>query len=109
VDYRNHPMIRPGVILAFGLMDGRCPVGVVLRTNKTRIEIGLLFGSFGEFASDPPYLIRWDEIGDITWAYRTEDPMQRAMEIYGRKVYDTEPLIAFQKQWVEEKGCNRFF
>jgi hypothetical protein len=85
--------LRPGDVLAAGLDDGRCPVGIVTAVNDDMFRLDLYSWRLGTFTAGT-MIVRHDQVGEFSPL-----AVQR-----GDGVFDMDPLAAFQAAW---KDANR--
>ncbi|WP_328344656.1 hypothetical protein [Micromonospora sp. NBC_00421] len=85
--------VRPGDVLAAGLNDGRCPVGVVTAVDDDTFRLDLYSWPLGSFTAGT-MIVRHDQVREFSPL-----AVQRA-----DGVFDMDPLAAFQTAW---KDANR--
>lgn len=95
--------LRCGDVVALGLDDYTCPVGVITELTETYLILDLYSWFTGDFGYDEA-LVDLDRIVGI----RKARPMgaEAARELgyrRGQTVYDTDPLGRFQTMWKREK------
>lgn len=84
----DHMPIRPGDVLAAGLDDGRCPVGLVEAVDDRCIRLALYSWILGQFTVGT-FTIRHDQVKEFSPL-----AVQRA-----DGVFEMDPLAAFQANW----------
>lgn len=85
-----------GDVLAVGLVDGTCPIGVVEAIDSEFVRLVLMSALTGEFGVRTEIFRRVDIRRMVVAEIMEPDDHEPA----GRKVFDTRPLGDFQTTWV---------
>ncbi|MFG1846852.1 hypothetical protein [Micromonospora carbonacea] len=82
--------LRPGDVLAVGLDNGKCPVGIVTAANADMFRLDLYSWPLGRFTAGT-MVIKFEQVQEIApLAVQDDDG-----------VYQMEPLREFQTSWTE--------
>jgi hypothetical protein len=102
-------VLREHDVVAVGLWDGQCPVGIVTDIDDVGVRLDLFSFLDGAF-SGAPRMIMWAEVAKIVHAREQEDhelvggsdwlTVEKAKKIHrSEHFFDTIPLENFQSQW----------
>ncbi|WP_433460634.1 hypothetical protein [Micromonospora sp. CA-248212] len=86
----NMPL-RPGDVLAAGLADGRCPVGIVTTVDDDGFQLDLFSWITGRFSAGTA-IVRHEQVREFS----------NLAEKDGDGVFRMDPLAAFQTAWTEQ-------
>lgn len=95
--------IRVGTVAAFGMADGRCPVGIVKIVHRKFLSIDLYSWLTGYFSGDARRIDTAD-IRQWRMAQRMDPATAERTGLVlrpGDVVWDMDPLADFQTQWTE--------
>lgn len=82
--------LRPGDVLAAGLDNGRCPVGIVTAVDGHSFRLDLYSWPLGQFSAGTA-IVRHEQVREFSDLAVQDDG----------GVFQMDPLAAFQKAWTE--------
>ena len=86
----NRMPLRPGDVLAVGLDNDRCPVGVVTAVNEHAFRLDLYSWPLGQFSAGTA-VVRHEQVREFSDLAVQDDG----------GVFQMDPLAAFQTEWTE--------
>lgn len=84
--------VRPGDVLAAGLNDGRCPVGIVTSVDDAGFQLDLYSWITGRFSAGTA-IVRHEQVREFSDLAVQDDG----------GVFQMDPLAAFQTAWTEAR------
>lgn len=91
---RPSSLVQPGDVVALGLSDGACPVGLVRSVDDRGIRLAL-YSFLTHYFSAGPRVVLWPQVADILHARERYDSTPED------RVFEMDPLADFQTAWKE--------
>lgn len=102
---RRPSRLEPGAVVAMGMKNGECPVGIVTSADDTFVVLDLYSWITGYFG----YQTRAYRIGlidELLFGEVLNDPPKWMVVEKGQVVYDIDPLADFQTRWLHPDLTN---